>query len=76
MLLFSQFSFNHHCIELNICYYRMSVPNTTEDLSSEMEVDVFRRLFPLQYFERHLAESIRPDGRPLREARDTSIFLG
>jgi exosome complex component RRP43 len=54
----------------------MSVPNATEDLSSEMEVDAFQRLFPLRYFERHLAESIRPDGRPLREARDTSIFLG
>jgi len=59
-------------------HYRMSVPNAaaTEDLSSEMEVDAFRRLFPLRYFERHLAESIRSDGRPLREARDTSIFLG
>ncbi|GAU21176.1 hypothetical protein TSUD_10930 [Trifolium subterraneum] len=54
----------------------MSVPNATEDLSSEVEVDAFRRLFPLRYFERHLSESIRPDGRPLKEARDTSIFLG
>ncbi|PNY11536.1 exosome complex component rrp43-like protein [Trifolium pratense] len=54
----------------------MSVPNATEDLSSEVEVDAFRRLFPVRYFERHLSESIRPDGRPLKEARDTSIFLG
>jgi len=54
----------------------MGLPNTFEDLSSEMEVDAFRRLFPLRYFERHLAESIRPDGRPLGKARETSIFLG
>ncbi|KAJ1402774.1 Ribosomal protein S5 domain 2-type fold [Sesbania bispinosa] len=55
---------------------RMGFPNASDDLSSEMEVDAFRRLFPLQFFERHLAESIRPDGRPLVKARDTSIFLG
>ncbi|KAK7310223.1 hypothetical protein RJT34_07607 [Clitoria ternatea] len=55
---------------------RMGLPNASEDLSSEMEVDAFRRLFPLRYFERHLAESIRPDGRPLMKARETSIFLG
>ncbi|KAE9621677.1 putative exosome complex component Rrp41, PNPase/RNase PH domain, exosome complex component Rrp43 [Lupinus albus] len=54
----------------------MGLPNASEDLSSEMEVDAFRRLFPLRFFERHLAESIRPDGRPLSKARDTSVFLG
>ncbi|QCE00479.1 exosome complex component RRP43-like [Vigna unguiculata] len=54
----------------------MGLPNASEDLSSEMEVDAFRRLFPLRYFERHLAESIRPDGRPLGKSRETSIFLG
>ncbi|KAF1898269.1 hypothetical protein Lal_00033035 [Lupinus albus] len=54
----------------------MGLPNAFEDLSSEMEVDAFRRLFPLRFFERHLAESIRPDGRPLSKARDTSVFLG
>nr|KYP48167.1 Exosome complex exonuclease RRP43 [Cajanus cajan] len=54
----------------------MGVRNASEDLSSEMEVDAFRRLFPLRFFERHLAESIRPDGRPLGKARETSIFLG
>ncbi|KAL5127985.1 Exosome complex component RRP43 [Glycine soja] len=54
----------------------MGLSNASEDLSSEMEVDAFRRLFPLRYFERHLAESIRPDGRPLGKARETSIFLG
>ncbi|CAI9099935.1 OLC1v1036833C1 [Oldenlandia corymbosa var. corymbosa] len=46
------------------------------DLSSEMEVDAFRRLFPLRFHERHLLESIRPDGRSLGKARDTTIALG
>lgn len=48
----------------------------TSDLSSEMEVDAFRRLFPLRFHERHLQESIRPDARPLGKARDTSVALG
>ncbi|PON86907.1 hypothetical protein TorRG33x02_172910, partial [Trema orientale] len=51
-------------------------PNSSGDLSSEMEVDAFRRLFPLRFFERHLSESIRPDGRPLGRARDTTLALG
>lgn len=51
-------------------------PNSSGDLSSELEVDAFRRLFPVKFYERHLAESIRPDGRPLGRARDTSIALG
>ncbi|KAJ0042641.1 hypothetical protein Pint_17890 [Pistacia integerrima] len=48
----------------------------SEDLSSKMEVDAFRRLFPLRYFERHLTESIRPDARPVGRARDTTVSLG
>ncbi|GFY93671.1 3'-5'-exoribonuclease family protein [Actinidia rufa] len=54
----------------------MSSTNTSSDLSSEMEVDAFRRLFPLRFHERHLLESIRPDARPLGKARDTSLALG
>ncbi|XP_062166211.1 uncharacterized protein LOC133872647 [Alnus glutinosa] len=54
----------------------MGLPDTSGDLSSEVEVDAFRRLFPLRFYERHLAESIRPDGRPLGRARDTTISLG
>lgn len=54
----------------------MGLPDASGDLSSEMEVDAFRRLFPLRFYERHLAESIRPDGRPLGRARDTTIALG
>ncbi|XP_027066035.1 uncharacterized protein [Coffea arabica] len=46
------------------------------DLSSEMEVDAFRRLFPLSFHERHLLKSIRPDGRTLGKARDTIISVG
>ncbi|KAK3000986.1 hypothetical protein RJ639_022166, partial [Escallonia herrerae] len=54
----------------------MSPMNGSGDLSSEMEVDAFRHLFPLRFHERHLLESIRPDGRPLGRARDTTLALG
>ncbi|XP_027329507.1 exosome complex component RRP43 isoform X2 [Abrus precatorius] len=50
----------------------MALPNASKDLSLEMEVDAFRRLFPLRFFERHFAESIRADGRPFAKARETS----
>ncbi|KFK40817.1 hypothetical protein AALP_AA2G045200 [Arabis alpina] len=48
----------------------------SQDLSSEVEVDAFRRIFPLRFFERHLSESLRPDARPLGKARDTTVNLG
>lgn len=54
----------------------MGAPSAAGDWSSEMEVDAFRRLFPLRYYERHLSESIRPDARPLKRARDTIVSLG
>lgn len=54
----------------------MGSATMSNDLSSEMEVDAFRRLFPLRFHERHLQESIRPDARPLGKARDTSVALG
>ncbi|XP_059427912.1 uncharacterized protein LOC132161747 [Corylus avellana] len=54
----------------------MGLPDASGDLSSEVEVHAFRRLFPLRFYERHLSESIRPDGRPLGRARDTTIALG
>ncbi|XP_039163148.1 exosome complex component RRP43 [Eucalyptus grandis] len=54
----------------------MGTPNAVGDWSSEMEVSAFRRLFPLHYYERHLSESIRPDARPLKRARDTIVSLG
>ena len=55
---------------------KMVSANVSGDLSSEMEVDAFRRLFPLRYHERFLLDSIRPDARPLGRARDTSLALG
>ncbi|XP_020584397.1 exosome complex component RRP43 [Phalaenopsis equestris] len=45
-------------------------------LAAEIEVEAYRLLFPLQYYERHLAESVRPDSRALGRARDTTIALG
>ncbi|KAF5941185.1 hypothetical protein HYC85_022352 [Camellia sinensis] len=54
----------------------MSSANASGDLSSEMEVDAFRRLFPLCFHERHLLESIRLDARKLGKARDTTLALG
>ncbi|CAA7012769.1 unnamed protein product [Microthlaspi erraticum] len=54
----------------------MGLPDSTQDLSSEMDVDAFRRIFPLRFFERHLSESLRPDARPLGKARDTIVNLG
>ncbi|KAL3697451.1 hypothetical protein R1sor_011527 [Riccia sorocarpa] len=43
---------------------------------SSMEVEAFRRLFPLQYIERYLDAAVRPDGRPLGRARPTDVVLG
>ncbi|KAI7996346.1 Exosome complex component RRP43 [Camellia lanceoleosa] len=40
-----------------------------------MEVDAFRRLFPLRFHEHDLLESIHPDVRKLRKARDTTLAL-
>jgi len=54
----------------------MGIPDAAQDLSTEMEVDAFRRIFPLRFFERHLSESLRPDGRQLGKARDTIVNLG
>ncbi|VFQ72209.1 unnamed protein product [Cuscuta campestris] len=54
----------------------METANGSEDLSSQLELDAFRRLFPLRFHERYLAESIRPDGRALGEARPTTVVLG
>ncbi|KAL8493868.1 hypothetical protein ACS0TY_024872 [Phlomoides rotata] len=54
----------------------MATTSGLNDLSSEMELDAFRRLFPLRFHERHLRESIRPDGRPLGRARETTLMLG
>ncbi|KHG16153.1 Exosome complex component RRP43 [Gossypium arboreum] len=54
----------------------MGLSNASGDLSTEVEVDAFRCLFPLRFYEKHLLESIRPDARPLGRARETTIALG
>ncbi|CAL5350600.1 unnamed protein product [Camellia sinensis] len=54
----------------------MSSANAFGDLSSEMEVDAFRGLFPLRFHEHQLLESIRPDTRKLGKARDITLALG
>ncbi|XP_058105339.1 uncharacterized protein LOC131248864 [Magnolia sinica] len=55
---------------------RSSNEKGDEMLSGEMEVDAYRRLFPLRFYERHLLQSVRPDARPLSRARDTTLALG
>eukprot|EP00249_Psilotum_nudum_P014484 c24848_g1_i2 orf=38-1024(+) len=47
-----------------------------DDGGREMEIEAFRRLYPLQFIERFLAENIRPDARRLDRARPTSLSLG
>ncbi|CAN8241046.1 unnamed protein product [Cochlearia groenlandica] len=54
----------------------MGLPDSSQDLTTEIELDAFRKIFPLRFFERHLSESLRPDGRPLCKARDTIVNLG
>ncbi|KAK9834201.1 hypothetical protein WJX81_007772 [Elliptochloris bilobata] len=41
-----------------------------------LEPDAFRKLYPDQYYARFVAEGLRPDGRPLLQARPTTIALG
>ncbi|KAL5204260.1 hypothetical protein ABZP36_009131 [Zizania latifolia] len=48
----------------------------TGGLAGEMEVEAYRRLFPLAFLERHLRESVRPDARRPAEARPTTVALG
>ncbi|KAJ4795091.1 Exosome complex component Rrp42 [Rhynchospora pubera] len=63
--------------------YQMETTQTTEGggggatgIAAQMEVEAFRRLFPLPFYKRHLLESVRPDARALDYARDTTISLG
>lgn len=45
-------------------------------VGAAMEVEAFKRLYPLPFYERYLDSSVRPDGRPLGRARPTSVSLG
>lgn len=44
--------------------------------AAAMEVEAFKRLYPLQFYERYLESDVRPEGRPLTRARPTSVNLG
>ena len=44
--------------------------------AAAMEVEAYKRLYPLQFYERYLDQNVRPDGRPLTRARPTSVNLG
>lgn len=50
--------------------------NSSLEIDGDMEVEAFRRLFPLRYYEHYLGQSVRPDARPLAHARETTIALG
>ncbi|CAN6463861.1 unnamed protein product [Victoria cruziana] len=47
-----------------------------KSLEGEMEVEAFKRLFPLPFYEKHLSQSLRPDSRSLDESRPTILVLG
>jgi exosome complex component RRP43 len=51
-------------------------PAAASGVAGEMEVEAYRRLFPVAFLERHLGESVRIDARRLREARPTTVALG
>uniref|UniRef100_A0A804NP87 Uncharacterized protein n=1 Tax=Zea mays TaxID=4577 RepID=A0A804NP87_MAIZE len=51
-------------------------PAAAIGVAGEMEVEAYRRLFPVAFLERHLGESVRIDARRLREARTTTVALG
>jgi exosome complex component RRP43 len=51
-------------------------PAAGSGVAGEMEVEAYRRLFPVAFLERHLSESVRIDSRRLREARPTTVALG
>ncbi|PWZ27271.1 Exosome complex component RRP43 [Zea mays] len=44
-------------------------PAAASGVAREMEVEAYRRLFPVAFLERHLGESVRIGSRRLREAR-------
>lgn len=41
-----------------------------------VNAEAFRRLYPEEYWAKFIAQSVRPDGRPLGRARPTSVGLG
>ncbi|KXZ47061.1 hypothetical protein GPECTOR_38g298 [Gonium pectorale] len=50
--------------------------DSTAAASNDIEADAFKRLYPEQFYDRFLAEGVRPDGRPLGRARAVTIGAG
>ena len=48
---------------------------TTQHVGQDLGPDAFKKLYPEQYYERFLANGIRPDGRTFGRARPTTIGL-
>jgi exosome complex component RRP43 len=44
--------------------------------ASDLNAQIFQRLHPRAYFERFLAEQVRPDGRQAEECRDIFLHVG
>lgn len=49
---------------------------SSEGFAVEMEEEASRHIFPIHFYEKHLLESIRPDGRHLSHARHTTVAFG
>ncbi|KAH9624482.1 hypothetical protein KSS87_016923 [Heliosperma pusillum] len=47
-----------------------------ENTSANTEVEVFRRLYPLEFYDRLLDKSVRLDARSLRHFRDSTVAFG
>ena len=56
----------------------MSLNTVTSTMSVEQDVKaaIFQRLHPRVYFERFVAENVRPDGREFNAWRDVSVNVG
>lgn len=44
--------------------------------TGDLKAAIFQRLHPRVYFERFIAEKVRPDGREFHEWRDVSVNVG
>ncbi|PNW77535.1 hypothetical protein CHLRE_10g440900v5 [Chlamydomonas reinhardtii] len=45
-------------------------------VTDDVDAEAFKRLYPDQYYQRFLAEGVRPDGRPIGRARAVTIGAG
>lgn len=44
-------------------------------VADQVDAEAFKRLYPALYYKKFIEQSVRPDGRPLGRARDTSISV-